>query len=116
MLLVLGKKKHIVGKYLQELRKGTKAASMPQVDGTLKKNRCEVLRKLSDEQESLFAQGQKGKVQEVLIEADHGDMYVGYTREYVKAHINNDRPLEIGSIVKVQAVDTLYSSLICKVF
>lgn len=98
------------------IRKGTKAASMPQVDGTLKKNRCEVLRKLSDEQESLFAQGQKGKVQEVLIEADHGDMYVGYTREYVKAHINNDRPLEIGSIVKVQAVDAMYSSLICKVF
>ena len=43
--------------------KGTRAADMPQVDGTVKKNRCELLRKLSDEQEILYAQGQVGKEQ-----------------------------------------------------
>ena len=89
---------------------------MPQVDGTVKKNRCELLRKLSDEQEILYAQGQVGKEQEVLIEADHGDMYVGYTREYVKALVSHDKKLEIGGITKVEATGNMYSSVICKVF
>ncbi len=97
------------------VRKGTRAADMPQVDGTVKKNRCELLRKLSDEQEILYAQGQVGKEQEVLIEADHGDMYVGYTREYVKALVSHDKPLETGSIAKVTATGNMYSALICKI-
>jgi threonylcarbamoyladenosine tRNA methylthiotransferase MtaB len=98
------------------VRKGTKAAGMPQVDGTVKKNRCELLRKLSDEQEELFAKMQIGKELEVLIEADHDDMYVGYTREYVKALVSHDKKLEIGGIAKVKATGNMYSSLICKVF
>lgn len=98
------------------VRKGTKAAGMPQVDGTVKKNRCELLRKLSDEQEELFAQAQIGKELEVLIEVDHDDMYVGYTREYVKALVSHDKKLEIGGITKVEATGNMYSSVICKVF
>ena len=97
------------------VRKGTRAADMLQVDGTVKKNRCELLRKLSDEQEILYAQGQVGKEQEVLIEADHDDMYVGYTREYVKALVSHDKPLETGSIAKVTATGNMYSALICKI-
>ena len=98
------------------VRKGTKAAGMPQVDGTVKKNRCELLRKLSDEQEAIFAEAQIGKELEVLIETDHDDMYVGYTREYVKALVSHDRKLEIGAVTKVKATGNMYSAVICKVF
>ena len=59
---------------------------------------------------------QIGKELEVLIEVDHDDMYVGYTREYVKALVSHDKKLEIGGITKVEATGSMYSSLICKVF
>ena len=55
------------------------------------------------------------KSREVLIEADHGDMYVGYTREYVKALCLSDKPLETGSVAKVTATGNMYSALICKI-
>ena len=102
------------------IRKGTRAASMKQVDGLAKKERTERLRKLSDEQELLFAKAQLGKVHEVLVEEyldyGNGDRYAtGYTREYVKAFFKiDDREPEVGSIVKVKAEEPYSLCLLCK--
>ena len=102
------------------VRQGTRAASMKQVDGVAKKERTERLRKLSDEQEALYARKQLGKTHEVLVEQylDYGDgsrYGTGYTREYVKAFfkVEGDEP-EVGSIVEVEALEPYSLCLICK--
>ena len=103
------------------IRKGTRAASMKQVDGTVKKERTERLRKLSDEQELLFAKAQLGKKHEVLVESylDYGNgerFGTGYTREYVKAFfkVENGNEPAVGSIVHVEATEPYSLALMCK--
>lgn len=103
------------------IRKGTRAASMKQVDGTVKKERTERLRKLSDEQELLFAKAQLGKKHEVLVESylDYGNgerFGTGYTREYVKAFfkVENGNEPAVGSIVQVEATEPYSLALMCK--
>ena len=103
------------------IRKGTRAASMKQVDGNVKKERTERLRKLSDEQELLFAKAQIGKKHEVLVENyldyGNGERYgTGYTREYVKAFFKADagNEPEVGSIVNVEATEPYSVALMCK--
>lgn len=103
------------------VRKGTRAATMKQVDGVAKKERTERLRKLSDVQEELFAKAQLGKRHEVLVEeyVDHGngERYgTGYTREYVKAFFKVENGVEpkVGSIVEVEAYGSYSLCLLCK--
>ena len=102
------------------IRQGTRAASMKQVDGTVKKERTELLRKLSDEREALFAQSQLNKKHEILVEQylDYGDgsrYGTGYTREYVKAFfkVEGEEP-QVGSIVEVEALEPYSLCLLCK--
>ena len=103
------------------IRKGTRAATMKQVDGTVKKERTDKLLKLSDEQELLFAQAQLGKRHEILVEQyldyGNGDRYgTGYTPEYVKAFFKVEKGSEpeVGSIVTVEAYEPYSLSLLCK--
>lgn len=103
------------------IRKGTRAATMKQVDGVAKKERTEKLRKLSDVQEGLFAQAQLGKKHEVLVESylDYGNgerFGTGYTREYVKAFfkVEGGNEPKVGSIVEVEAYEPYSLSLLCK--
>ena len=103
------------------IRQGTRAASMKQVDGTVKKERTEVLRKLSDERELLFAKAQLGKKHEVLVESylDYGNgerFGTGYTREYVKAFFKVEGGVEpaVGTIACVEAIEPYSLSLLCK--
>lgn len=102
-------------------REGTRAASMKQIDGITKKERTERLRKLSEEQEKLFAESQLGKVHEVLVEEyldyGNGERYgTGYTREYVKAFFKVADGVEpkVGSIVEVEAYEPYSLCLLCK--
>ncbi len=103
------------------IRKGTRAATMKQVDGITKKERTEKLRKLSDEQELLFAQAQLGKSHKILVEQyldyGNGDRYgTGYTPEYVKAFFKVEKVAEpeVGSIVEVEATDPYSLCILCK--
>ena len=103
-------------------REGTRAASMPQVPGTAKKERTERLRKLSDERELSYAVSFIGKKLEVLVEnyneyKDGSEVYgVGYSREYVYCffRIEGERRPEIGSIVTVEPYETYSLALLCK--
>ncbi len=101
------------------VREGTKAASMKQVSGTVKKVRTERLRKLSDEREVKYAGTLTGKRLEVLVENfneyNDGIYGVGYSREYVYCLFKVEevnRP-QVGSIVEVEACEPYSAGLLC---
>lgn len=102
------------------LREGTRAASMVQISGDVKKKRSEILRNLSDEQERLYAQKLTGSKLSLLIESyterEDGLYGSGYSREYVYCSFKADRSNkpQIGSIVEVEALGSDSLSLLCK--
>ncbi|MCR5593659.1 MAG: tRNA (N(6)-L-threonylcarbamoyladenosine(37)-C(2))-methylthiotransferase MtaB [Saccharofermentans sp.] len=102
------------------VREGTKAASMKQVSGTVKKVRTDRLRKLSDEREVKYAGTLTGKRLEVLVENfneyNDGIYGVGYSREYVYCLFKVEevnRP-QVGSIVEVEACEPYSAGLLCR--
>ena len=102
------------------VREGTRAASMKQVSGTVKKVRTERLRKLSDEREVKYAGTLTGKRLEVLVENfneyNDGIYGVGYSREYVYCLFKVEevnRP-QVGSIVEVEACEPYSAGLLCR--
>lgn len=70
------------------MRSGTKAATMKQVNDTVKKNRCEEILRLSDELESKYYQNFIGKELEVLVE----DGISGFTSNYIKVSLDKECP------------------------
>ncbi len=86
-------------------REGTKAASMPQMDMSIRKNRAKKLIEVSDELASEFASSMTGKEIEILIEKieekDGKTIAEGYTGNYVRAfaEVEKDK-FSRGDIVK----------------
>ena len=69
-------------------REGTAAASMPQMDMSVRKARAGELIKISDRLASDFARGMIGKDAAVLVETSEGDIPEGYTENYVRTKID----------------------------
>ena len=90
-------------------REGTKAADMPQMDMSIRKNRAKRLIEVSDELASAFASSMTGKEIEILIEKieekDGKTIAEGYTGNYVRAfaEVEKDK-FSRGDIVKGTAV------------
>lgn len=86
-------------------REGTKAADMPQMDMSIRKNRAKRLIEVSDELASEFASSMTGKEIEILIEKieekDGKTVAEGYTGNYVRAfaEVEKDK-FSRGDIVK----------------
>ena len=86
-------------------REGTKAADMPQMDMSIRKNRAKKLIEVSDELASEFASSMTGKETEILIEKieekDGKTIAEGYTGNYVRAfaEVEKDK-FSRGDIVK----------------
>ena len=86
-------------------REGTKAADMPQMDMSIRKNRAKRLIEVSDELASEFASSMTGKETEILIEKieekDGKTIAEGYTGNYVRAfaEVEKDK-FSRGDIVK----------------
>ena len=86
-------------------REGTKAADMPQMDMSIRKNRAKRLIEVSDELASEFASSMTGKEIEILIEKieekDGKTIAEGYTGNYVRAfaEVEKDK-FSRGDIVK----------------
>ncbi len=76
-------------------REGTKAATMEQVNDTVKRNRCDVVLTLSDELENKFYQRYLGTSVEVL--SENGNE--GFTGNYIKVHF--DKYVEPNTFVMV---------------
>lgn len=70
------------------LRDGTKAATMKQVNDTVKKNRVEEVLRLSDELESIYYKKFIGRKLEVLVE----DGESGFTSNYIKVRLDKKCP------------------------
>lgn len=90
-------------------REGTKAAAMPQMDMSIRKNRAKRLIEVSDELASEFASSMTGKETEILIEKieekDGKTIAEGYTGNYVRAFAEVEKDMfSRGDIVKGTAV------------
>ena len=86
-------------------REGTKAAAMPQMDMSIRKNRAKRLIEVSDELASEFASSMTGKETEILIEKieekDGKTIAEGYTGNYVRAFAEVEKDMfSRGDIVK----------------
>ena len=77
-------------------REGTKAATMEQVNDTVKRSRCDVVLALSDELESKFYQNYIDETVEVL--SENGNE--GFTGNYMKVHF--DKFVEPNKFVNVK--------------
>lgn len=82
-------------------REGTKAATMKQVNDTVKRVRCDTVLALSDSQENRFYESYLGKTVEVL--SENGNE--GFTDNYIKVHFNEYVEPNTFVNVKITRVD-----------
>ena len=87
-------------------RTGTKAADMKdQIDGNKKEERSKNLIELNEKNERSFTESLIGREMGVLIEQEvkgENGIYEGYTRNFVKVHVDGISKNDIGNIVKVK--------------
>ena len=87
-------------------RTGTKAADMKdQIDGKKKEERSKKLIELNEKNERSFTESVTGREMGVLIEQEvkgENGIYEGYTRDFVKVHVDGISKNDIGNIVKVK--------------
>ena len=77
-------------------REGTPAARMPQLSGTIRRERAQRLRLLGDERRARYLTSLTGREAEILAEKDNK----GYTQHYAPARI--DRTVRPGDVVRVR--------------
>ncbi len=80
------------------MRKGTAASVMPQIDGSIKKERGRKLMELSRMLEQEYYDSFKGKMVDVLVEECDNNKSVGHTSNYLKVEIPEN--LVVGNIYK----------------
>ncbi|MCM1053608.1 MAG: tRNA (N(6)-L-threonylcarbamoyladenosine(37)-C(2))-methylthiotransferase MtaB [Ruminococcus sp.] len=86
------------------LRDGTAAASMPQVDSKLKKERTKELLNISLELENKYIEKFLNKEIEVLTEEYAGDYTVGHTSNYLKVYLKGELHLNSNYVVKITEI------------
>ena len=72
------------------VRTGTAASFMPQVDEKVKKERVQVLLKLSQELEEKYFEKFIGRELDVITEEYEGDYTVGFTSNYIKVYLKGE--------------------------
>ncbi len=87
------------------VREGTKAATLPQLQKSVKEERAKILTLVTNESRKKFLKNQIGKTVNVLFETDKPDYSEGYTENYtpVRVYDTNNRA---GQILKVTITDT----------
>ena len=86
-------------------RSGTPAARMPQLSGTVRRERAGRLRALGDERRERYLKSLAGSLAEILAEKDNR----GYTQHYAPARI--DHAVNPGEVVRVRITGTEGGSL-----
>ena len=86
------------------VRKGTRAASMPQVDGNVKKARVKELISLSEEMKNNFYKSLIGTTEELLVEKYLDGYLVGHLSNYGLCKVKCDEKL-INEIIEVELLD-----------
>ena len=86
------------------IRKGTRAASMPQVDGNVKKQRVKELIGLSEELKNNFYKSLIGTNEELLVEKYLDGYLIGHLSNYGLIKVKSDEA-KLNEIVKVKLID-----------
>lgn len=86
------------------IRKGTKAASMPQVDGNVKKERVKELIELSEELKNNYYKSLIGTNEKVLVEKYIDGYLIGHLSNYGLIKVKSDKNL-INEILDVKLLD-----------
>ncbi|MBE7082383.1 MAG: tRNA (N(6)-L-threonylcarbamoyladenosine(37)-C(2))-methylthiotransferase MtaB [Clostridiales bacterium] len=84
------------------IRTGTLAEKMPQVDGTIKRERVKVLANINAHLNAKYINQNKNQKLTVLVEEFDGEYYIGHTQNYIKCYIS--QPCEIGEFVDVKII------------
>ena len=87
------------------VRTGTKAASMKQIDGNIKKDRARRLLRVSNELAKAYQEKFIGKEVEVLIEKDNSDVSFGHTGNYLAVKVAGSHKQNTFVKAKVIAID-----------
>ncbi|MBP3630631.1 MAG: tRNA (N(6)-L-threonylcarbamoyladenosine(37)-C(2))-methylthiotransferase MtaB [Clostridia bacterium] len=82
-------------------RGGTVADKMPQIDGTIVKERILRLKQLATKSRELYLNSQLGLIDEVLVEEMSDGEYVGFGKNYVKCYIDSKKAI-VNEVVKVK--------------
>ena len=89
------------------VRTGTKAATMPQVDGNVKKERARKLLRVSNELSKEYQDKFLGEEVEVLIEKDNEDISFGHTGNYLAVKVAGSHKQNTFVKAKIFAIDGL---------
>lgn len=89
------------------VRTGTKAATMPQVDGNVKKERARKLLRVSNELSKEYQDKFLGKEVEVLIEKNNEDVSFGHTDNYLAVKVAGSHKQNTFVKAKIFAIDGL---------
>ena len=96
------------------IRKGTKAASMPdQIDKSIKTTREKLLMEVEENCRLNFNKSLIGKNLPVLVEQLQNGIYTGFTPNYVSVSFKSEKAL-INEIVNVKVIDATATELKCE--
>ena len=83
-------------------REGTAAANLPQINGTIIKERLAKLKEITDSSKDAYIKNNLNTIHEVLIEEIKKGFYAGFTKNYLKTYIAPTQELDINKIYKVK--------------
>ena len=94
-------------------RKGTKAGALPQINGTIIKEREEKLRPVVAEMSAEYLNKFIAHPLDVLVEEQKGQFSEGFSQNYIRCYIDGE--IKPNQIVKVMPVSIFKNGLLCKV-
>lgn len=85
-------------------REGTLAATYPQVNGVIIRERVKQLKDVAESSKNNFTKQNINSTHEVLIEELKNGFFTGLTKTYIKTYIPPSTPLDINKIYKVKII------------
>lgn len=85
------------------IRSGTVAEKMPQVNGSIKKERAKILADLNKQLNKNYINKCKNNIFEILVEEFDGEYYIGHTENYIKCYIKEN--CDLNDFVKVKIIE-----------
>ena len=97
------------------VRRGTKAASMPdQVDEKVKSERSRILIEEAEKTARAFCDKCRGQVRRVLLEQEENGMITGYTDNYIKVYMPCDEAGDLtGEFADVMLKEPYEEGMLC---
>lgn len=85
-------------------REGTVASKLPQINGTIIKERAKKVAEIGAKDKADFIHSSINKVHEVLVEELKKGFFSGYTKNYIKTYLPPNDKIEINKVYKVKLI------------